>query len=535
MIKLLVVDDEKMTREGLLHHIPWRELGIDMVRSAEDGLQAIRTCDTYKPDIVLTDVKMPVMDGIEFAGKLRDSLPDCVILFLSSYADKTYLKSAIQLHALDYIEKPVDLEELKAHLRRAVAVCLERRDRRSRENRLEQVVSESRTLWKEKIALQWIGGPEDAAEARRDMERAGIDIPSGARFVTAVMKLCEPDADLQSLQARKNEALATIETTFGSFGLACVCGFKDTQHLIVHAYSPAGKHPDPDKLVGPAGLVRDRLGSMLGRPVRAFTGIGVRVQGAERILDSYRAAVVAVQRQFFAGYNRILVYRELGESDFRPLTMDESTIAAFASLLAEGRMDDAAHFVRRLVERLRGSQDVLVGNAKNFFFQLLLALFRAADQQNVPLNEERRDDDFLWNVIFRFHILDELETYALDKLALFSEQLKLKENEGSIAYHIRKIVLKHLQDSELSIKTIADALYLTPNYLSLQFKKETGLTINQFLTESRIERAQELLKDRRYKLYEVASLVGFQDANYFAKTFKKVTGMTPSEYKEKFS
>lgn len=122
-MRLLLVEDEQFTRDGILSIIPWEELGIDQIETAQDGEEGYEKAVSFCPEIILTDVKMPRMDGVSMSFRIRDALPFCCIIFMSGYADKEYLKSAIQLSALNYIEKPFSPEELHSTLKIAVQKC----------------------------------------------------------------------------------------------------------------------------------------------------------------------------------------------------------------------------------------------------------------------------------------------------------------------------------------------------------------------------------------------------------------------------
>jgi two-component system, response regulator YesN len=125
MLKLFVVDDEKLTREGIKESFDWEKIGVEIVGDAEDGIQALSRIEELNPDIIICDVRMPKMDGIELTRVIRSKYPQMQIIFLSGYSDKEYLKSAIKINAVDYIEKPVDDEELKEAVLRAAAKCRE--------------------------------------------------------------------------------------------------------------------------------------------------------------------------------------------------------------------------------------------------------------------------------------------------------------------------------------------------------------------------------------------------------------------------
>ena len=124
MLNILIVDDEKKTRDGLVKHIPWNKLGNFTLYEAENGLQAIEKAKEIHPDIVISDIRMPKMDGIEFAKQLRELYPQCKIIFFSGYSDKEYLKSAISLKAISYIEKPMDIDEISAVIKETVNQCI---------------------------------------------------------------------------------------------------------------------------------------------------------------------------------------------------------------------------------------------------------------------------------------------------------------------------------------------------------------------------------------------------------------------------
>lgn len=125
MYKLLIIDDEDNTREGIIESISWDKIGISQVEQADDGVNALKKTSTFAPDIILTDVRMPRMDGIELSFKLKELYPDCKIIFMSGYSDKEYLMSAIQLKAVNYIEKPINIHELEQAVRDAVEMCRE--------------------------------------------------------------------------------------------------------------------------------------------------------------------------------------------------------------------------------------------------------------------------------------------------------------------------------------------------------------------------------------------------------------------------
>lgn len=152
-MKLLLVDDERFTREGIYSLTPWKELGIDEVITAEDGEDGLEKALLFAPEIILTDVKMPRMDGVDMSFKIREKFPDCSIIFMSGYADKEYLKSAIRLSAVNYIEKPFQPEELHSTLRIAAEKYRSQAARENSANELTHKLNLSLPAIRTKIAI----------------------------------------------------------------------------------------------------------------------------------------------------------------------------------------------------------------------------------------------------------------------------------------------------------------------------------------------------------------------------------------------
>jgi two-component system response regulator YesN len=157
-----------------------------------------------------------------------------------------------------------------------------------------------------------------------------------------------------------------------------------------------------------------------------------------------------------------------------------------------------------------------------------------AEERNIRLTDHENEKEFYWDEISRAGTLTEIEIYLIQKIELMFRIIEEKENKGNVVFSVLRYIQENFYDRNLSIKTIAEYTYLTPTYLCLIFKKETGKTINQYITEVRIEKSKEYLKNRKIKIYEIASRVGYSDANYYAKVFEKIVGLNPSDFREKY-
>lgn len=529
MIKLLLVDDEKTTRDGLLEYIPWKELGIDAVKAAEDGIKALELAMEFNPHIILTDVRMPKMNGIELAEQIKVQLPQCKVIFLSGYTDKEYLKSAIRLQAMNYIEKPVNIDEVKEVITKTVSLCRMEEEKKQNEIGLANKINESLPILKEKLCLELTVPNFNSASIQEKFDFLGIPIREQC-FCTSVIINLDIDASesISIPQDQRDSLIKVTEQIFENEKVHCLCAVKEPGLLVIHILGDTVK--SRAFLENLLGKVKSEIEQISGIGQKLFIAAGSVVNSVHGIHTAYQRAAITLQKQFFLGHGNIVFFEEDNSPVF---DFGKHNIQDFLDLLIAEKKNEAEIYIKKIVSELKLCTNTLVDNIKNYFFNMLTGLSKIADDRNIVIVESEHKKEYFWDIISKAKSIYEIEAYLLEKLNIFFGALAEKEQSNSIVYSVIKYVRNNYKDPNLSIKTIASYAFVTPNYLSLVFKKGTGKTINQFITETRIEKAKELLKDRRIKLYEIASLVGFSDANYFAKIFKKVEGMNPSDYREK--
>lgn len=526
MTKLLIVDDEKLTREILVNHIPWRELGISEVREAANGSEGLEIALRMEPDVVLSDIRMPKMDGIELAKRLKEKIPHCKVVFLSIYTDKDYLKSAIQLNAVDYVEKPVNLEEVGAAVARAAAIASDLKLRRE-SNPSVHKPGETATPSEQSPALDLIDGRREDA-FHKGLAGAYPRIPADGSYVTAVIQPgYTPDNTAAEKGPYLRQAMQVLTEILTAAQVNYLAGIKSNESIIVHFYDSG----IPDEM-----LIRSlleefsrRSGELLHPLNRLSIGIGSVVRGAENVRESYRTALIAVQRQFFHSRGNIVPYKEQKDAAYE---FDENALNAILACIKERNRDRAVIAIKRLSNEIRRHDNTDVNYIKDCYYRILFQLYKYIEEMNIRIstNDNRR---FLWDVISTTHRLDEIEDYLIRLVASIFGFWESEAAKTNISSRITRYIQENLCDPNMSIKAIAEHLFLTPTYLCLIFKKETGKTINQYITGLRMEKARQYLKDTRSKPGEISVKVGYHDVKYFARSFKKEVGMTPLEYRKK--
>lgn len=529
MIKLVIVDDEKITREGLHQYIPWKDLGVDVVEVAGDGYEALEIAERLQPDIILTDVRMPEMNGIELAGKLRELLPQCTILFLSAFADKEYLKSAIHLKALHYLEKPVNREEVKTAIKEAVQAIVAEKGKRAAEMDMRLRLAESSSVFKEKLVLDMTNGQVNPDEIKLYFTTLQLDMPLTGEFVTALIKLDSQTNRLIDMQQKhKERIIKSIEIIFTDPQIKHLAGFKHADHILIHFYGES--IPNSFFSTNLLEQLRNSIEQIIGVKANLFMALGKSVHSISNVRDSYFTAVIALQKQFFIGHNQIVRYEEECGMVYE---LDASLSSKFLEYIKEHEQEEAKAYIKNLNADFRRVTNLQVNAIKNVYFNMLVGLNKFAEQFNITIIEDEHKKDFFWEIITKIPTLTEIEIYLIERIDFVFAKMNMMNNIGENIFYIMQYIGEHFSEESLTIPAIAQNMYLTPTYICKIFKNKTGKTINQYITEVRIEKAKWLLKEEKIKLLEISNRVGYLSPNHFAKTFKKMTGMNPSEFRER--
>ncbi len=519
MISLLIVDDESAARNGMLRHIDWKALGVDMIQAAASGPEAIGICENFLPDIVLSDIRMRGMNGVEMCRILRERYPACRIIFISGYSDKEYLKAAIEIGATDYVEKPVDKEVLRRAVQKAVSSILE--ERRSRKD--PAAPPEGKAYIKRETFFLLLRGGEQEGELRQIALESGLFPKVYSCLRACVLYLSENAVNLTKFREAFYEA-AGLEK-FSKEDCALYCEFWDNRRLVFLIGGDWG-------LIEDAGqLMRSLIGACSRQidGIRVFLGAGEVVHLLSEIQHSYQTAHEAEKTVFYRGWSGFALH---GRRPF-PLDLQEGITEEFRQKLQRGREGEIEGLLKETASSLQKSEAVQCPLLQSFYYGLLTEIWkeylRRFPEQRETLGKRSEEDTSRLGAL---DTLDAINDFLLSRVREMLEESQKDESNHPVILRVTRLIWQEYGKSDLSVKQLADSVYLTPTYLSGLFKRKTGKTISEYITSVRMEKAKELLRDPQFKLYHVSEQVGYEDPGYFAKIFKKQTGMTPSEYRE---
>lgn len=503
-MRVLIVDDERQTRESIRRHVGWEKWGIADVDLARDGQDALERVRGQRYDIAICDIRMPRLDGIRFAQHLFESQPDCRVIFLSGYADKEYLFSAIRLHAVAYVEKPFEVAELERAIDEAVAQIASQK--RPRDSGGDRVMQERRAA----LALDMLQAREaPARDLCARLREAGL--PAECQGVTtAILSLEIPAGAADRVAIQREQSLATLANRFNAPSHNYMLCAREGTGIVAHLL--AGQQEVPPVV----SLLIDAAGQLAGGDCRVLAGIGETAPGPEGAPQSYAQARKALERTFFTEATTVYFARMEALAVYKP---NPYRLEGLASAVHMGNGAKAAGIVADLFAELKGG-DISPRAACDVVLSALGRLPEYDPVRDAATTQACQHIDMLEQLV-RARIDD-----ALVKSTLYG-------GDNRTVREVMEVIHAEYSNPRLSIAGIAHRVYLTPNYLSHVFKKETGKTINAYIAQYRVAVAERMLGDPSLHLYEIAIRSGFGSVENFSRIFKKVKGVLPSVQRKK--
>lgn len=505
-MNLLLVDDEFHVRKKLMQKIDWKALGIDRLLEAGDGDQGYELAVNEPIDIIISDIRMPRMDGIEMAAKIRELYPDCVILFLSGYSDKEYLRSAISLHALQYIDKPVLPEQVISAVKEAVSYC----------NNLRNT-SFAAKIKEVRLARLLCTPKPDAGQLSCLLEECSLSTLAFSDSRTILIQLLTGDGIPSGLLEKLGELLEHS-------GLHYLLGDHHDNLIVIHLLSD--KEQMVSSLTSSFFKPLFQRVSYLFKNTSYFIAVGQLSENIQEVYQSYQSAVIGLQQNFFLGSNSVSFAGFPESPEYRP---DEN----FRRKLLGSVKQNDPHTCFLLLESLYQSYQLhpagLISVVRENYYGILSQLFQHCLSHRIAFPSARNQQ--LWDVISSAKTLRDLHIIAVNLYQSYFDFVKKNQEELSVSGKLRRLIEENYGNPALGLQFLSESLKLSQSYISQLFKQETGTTINQYIITYRIDMASSLLLKSDRKISDIADCCGFTDQNYFTKLFKKCTGMTPSEYR----
>jgi len=535
MIKLMIVDDESIIRKGIRTSIDWSTLNVEIVGEARNGKQALELVQQLKPDIVLTDIRMPHMDGLEFAQQLKQQFPNINIIILSGYDDFNYARTAMKIGVTDYLMKPVGAEELTALVTKIGGEIAQKKLQNEKEQNEQLLMRENFPYIQRKWLNRLLKGETKINEAlfdKADQLHISLDGPEYGvvvvdvddfRLNTEHVSDWEKDLILYSINN-------IVEEVFSSVFLCTVCQSDFDNINVLWNANMHNKH----RIMECCNEAQRCIARYMKLSVTI--GLGQYVSDLADVHESYRQAVYAMQCKVYRGKGQIIAYQEVeskmqGESSKHAILLpseDEKELLEYLSTMDKARIDEM------LDNRFRQFAQSYISyeNIKSKSLKWVILAIAHLEQMGIDLSDNKQSILNPYTEIEKYETTDDIRRWLGH---LFTEFIDSIASYKNVRYkNIVAVAIKYIHEhysEEIRLEDISAQVFVTPNYFSRIFKEETGQHFTEWLNKYRVEKAKILLKDVSAKIYEVAERVGYNDYKYFTHIFKKATGLTPKEYR----
>lgn len=519
-VKVLIVDDEKLERVLINNSVEWERNGLEVIGEASNGEEALEFFDMNQPDLILTDINMPFMDGVTFAQRIRERSENCHIIMLTGYREFEYARKAVALGVDEFLVKPINAKEVT----RAAVASREKIEQEWGTNRemahLQQEALDNQMLLRDAFLQRLLEHRVEEEEATHKLQ------------MFQLTKLLEPcicvSVNLRVDEGgQKQEYCMRIIEWSREHTTAMVCFRHYLNHVILfYGASDAAQI---------AGEMQALLAEMkVWTDCVATVGISEEKQGLMGLAEAYGQTQKVNALGMISGGKRLWNYKDYEKIRNRRKQMVEMNWKDLEIAMTGGSRERVEECVDAYTRELDAA------GAPEEIYLKIMAIEIAERMAGVLARQGKSVSDVVgeqqyYRMVAEIDSVAAMQTFLKEVAGRILEQtegLRTKKGNALVA-NVKVFVEQNLGNPELSLRLVAQELYMNGSYLSRVFKQEVGESLIEYITRKRIEKSMQLMDETGMKAYEIAEQVGIKDAHYFSICFKKYVGVTVKEYKNR--
>ncbi|MBR3769350.1 MAG: response regulator [Lachnospiraceae bacterium] len=527
LYKLVLVDDEEDVRESIEKKVDWSKLGFEVVGSVSNGEEALELAEQMHIDAVMTDIKMPFMDGLTLCGKLKENYKNTKVVLYSGFDDFELAREAIHLEAEEYLLKPISAKDLE-NVFGKVKENLDREfdERRNMEN-LYDFYRKSLPMMREHLLTGMLEGRLSQEQAQTMLLSYEMDF-AAPYYAVAVLKprLHSGKSDLteQMLYVSVlNLAKEYFEKNIKSYtflyidSIVTIARFETREYIQEFVYHM-------DQVCKMAVRVLD---------INIGAGVGLPYSSLDKISASYAEAKEALEYQMIIGGEAQVIYihdvEPKAKTEFLP---ELSGLSAIIHSMKFGGKTEVAEVISDYAKELKGGM-ASVQQCQLAFMETMTELLKLMRNYQLDVSEVFGEGFDPYEEIHKFRSIDEFAAWLQDTCNKIRRMIRQERNDSTkiMTEKAKKYIEEHYAESTLSVEELCKYLNVSATYFSTMFKKAVGMSFVSYLTQVRLERAVDLLNSTEDKSYIIAEKVGYTEPNYFSYVFKKKYGISPSKYR----
>jgi two-component system response regulator YesN len=528
---LILVDDEAQVRSSIRRNTPWNDYGFSVIGEANNGVEAIELVEDLKPDVIITDIRMPYLDGIELIKQIREIQPTITIIILSGYDEFTYAQTAIHYNVKEYILKPVSKNDFCELLERTKKMLDENYLKINNINVLEDKYKQALPLLKEKFLLSLLTPTRDNNNEELIQRAKSFDYNiKGNHFIVATVEANRNDSPLVAMAMMEvcKERLDDKNAIFLQV---------EDQIVIIFIENKMGDNDSFTSLyIKQVFRMISDLSSYLNKYLKGgcTIGIGSVVHYPAQIHVSYKESLIALNYKAYQENQEILYINDVEHIE-HPTVKKEMILSKrdeFLTALKMGDKDEVEKLASTLFDNTSGLNPE---GLQSYLLSIVSLLADVAISYGTSIsqaNNSKGDRNFIQE-LSSITTVNKAKKWFTDLSININQALKGKREQSHIKFveDAKKYIEEHYQDQNLCLEKLCDYLGISTAYFSSTFKKETGTSFVTACNITRITKAKKLMLETDMKNYEISEMVGFSDSNYFSFCFKRTVGLSPSKYR----
>ena len=531
LYRIMLVDDEEEVRKAMIRQMDWERLGFTVVGDAENGQEALEKLEQLEPEVIMTDIRMPYMDGMTLTARIREKYPSIKILIFSGYDDFEYAQQAIKLNVTEYILKPVNGEELAEILNRIKISLDQEIEQRRNFDSLRESYLGSLPILRELFLNDLVRRTTDVDLVTPKLREYGIDILDARKWLAAVIHIEDLKRTETPVFSNHQELIPISVRGLAEDHLRPYCRFAIFNSM--DGITVIAAIDENNTQTGLMNLFNDICKeSRRVLEVTITVGVGHRSDALQEISRSYQTAVDALGYRAIVGVGKVIYINDVEPVSRGKLQLDGKGEAELITAIKFGPKEMIETVIQNMANRM---EDAKVHASQYQVYMLSIVNCMIQMMQQYDLN---MDDMFGEG----FQYLDALAGgYSREKFASWMIPIACRMNETmnqerdnttkKVILEAKEYIQEHYSNPDLSVEMLCRHLHMSPAYFSTVFKRETGQTYVNYLTEVRLDKAVDLLNETSDKTYVIAEKVGYQEQNYFSYVFKKKYGVSPTKYR----
>lgn len=528
MLKVLIVDDEPVIKEGLCG-FSWDKTGFELVGAAEDGEEALLMVKLLAPDLVITDIKMPGMDGLTLAARIKEDYPFIHIILLTGHNETELVKSALKLHVDDYLLKPTDFNVLKKVLHKTAKSIHTRRSRQEQFDKMNKQLSTALPVLKSSLFIELVNGRFYTEKEAFSWFQL-FEIHTGNYMVVTTSFRLKEEYNPENTKENwlVSMSISNIcSEIFSNFTKDILQYFEHPNLYFLLIFSSDIEDKD---CIQAAQYATKKIQTSVRDLLDAKISFGISSIGKKlnTIYTLYKQSQVAYNHSFFFGSNMTILFSDIEESTEMTYMFPPGKQELFDHAVRRGDIHQVTFILNGLWKDLEHTPTRNINQVKNIIITMILKAFQTI-HENLPAEH----DSMGWiQKVLDCQTEKDLMDYShrLLESVIIDSHHQSQSHYDTIAKQIIQYIHEHYAE-DLSLDILADIFHFSTSYVSRLIRKSSGINFTEILTDTRMSHAKTLLQQGHYKASEVGNLVGYKDPSYFIQLFKKRYGITPNEYK----